>query len=393
MNDDIIRNTENKNPQSAIRNPQSEGSAIRIPQSEGPQSVIKVLIVEDSPVAREFLTYILSSDPALRVVGVAINGEEALEAVTRLRPDVITMDIHMPVMDGFEATRRIMETVPTPIVIVSGSTSVTEVAATFRAIEAGALAVVLRPPGFDHTAFSTGIKELLQTVKLMSEIKVVKRFRRPARTPAGAATSITAASAATTEIRLVAIGASTGGPPALQKILSRLPANFQVPILIVQHISAGFVKGFAEWLAGSSGYPVRVAAHGDVPLPGVAYVAPDGFHMGIAPGPVIVLDDLPPEHLLRPAVGHLFRSVAQVLGPKAVGVLLTGMGSDGAEDLKVMLDHSAVTIAQDKQSSIVHGMPGEAIKLGAARHILPPEEIAAMLVAMVRPGPGENHVS
>lgn len=363
----------------STRNRQADGSAIR------------VLIVEDSPVAREFLSYIFSSDPALQVAGVATNGAEALEAVTRIRPDVITMDIHMPVMDGFEATQRIMETVPTPIVIVSSSTSVTEVAATFRALDAGALAVVLRPPGLEHAASAASTRELLQTVKLMSEIKVVKRFRRAARTPASAPVTAPAVSPACKDIRLIAIGASTGGPPALQKILSRLPADFPVPILIVQHITAGFVTGFAEWLAGASGYPVHIASHGAMPLPGHAYVAPDGFQMGIVPGPVIELNDHPREHLLRPAVGYLFRSVAQVLGPRAVGVLLTGMGSDGADDLKVMLEHGALTVAQDKESSIVHGMPGEAIKLGAARHILSPEAIAAMLVAVVQRGPGEHH--
>jgi two-component system chemotaxis response regulator CheB len=353
--------------------------------------MIKVVIVEDSPVAREFLTYILTSDPAIQVVGIASNGVEALSVVARLRPDVITMDIHMPVMDGFEATRHIMETVPTPIVIVSGSTTVTEVASTFRAIEAGALAVVLRPPGMNHAAFEASEKELLRTVKLMSEIKVVRRIPRPAQKPAPASAFVAPLSPTSVEIQLVAIGASTGGPPALQKILSRLPADFSVPILIVQHIAAGFVTGFAEWLAAASGFPVRLASHDEVPRPGYAYVAPDGVQMGVARGPVIVLSDHPTEHGLRPSVAYLFRCVAQVLGPGAVGVLLTGMGRDGADELKMMKGRGAITVAQDKESSIVHGMPGEAIKLGAATHILPPEEIASLLVALVKNGTGDSH--
>ena len=345
--------------------------------------MIKVVIVEDSPVARELLTYILSSDPGMEVVGVAGNGVEALAVVARVRPDVITMDIHMPVMDGFEATRRIMETVPTPIVIVSASTTTSEVASTIRALEAGALAVVLRPAGMDHAAFEASEKELLRTVKLMSEIKVVRRIPRAAPEPAAAPARVAPEAPTVVEIKLVAIGASVGGPTALKEILSGLPADFSAPILIVQHIAAGFATGFAEWLAGVSGLPVRLASHGEAPLPGHVYVAPDGVHMGVARGPVIVLSDHPPEQGLRPSVAYLFRCVAQVVGSGAVGVLLTGMGRDGADELQMMKERGAITVAQDKESSIVHGMPGAAIQLGAATHILPPEEIAALLVSLV----------
>jgi two-component system chemotaxis response regulator CheB len=332
-------------------------------------------------VAREFLTYILTSDPAIQVVGVAKNGAEALEVAAQLRPDVITMDIHMPIMDGFEATRRIMETVPTPIVIVSGSSGASEVASTFRAMEAGALAVVRRPPGMNHEAFEAGSKELLQTVKLMSEIKVV---RRTARERAFAPLPVAQAPRADARIQVIAIGSSTGGPPVLQKVLSGLPRNLPVPVLIVQHIASGFVQGFAEWLSGAAHFPVHIASHSEVPLSGHGYVPPDDLHMGVASGPRIVLSNHPPENGLRPSVAYLFRSVAQVLGPSAVGVLLTGMGRDGADELKAMKDKGAITIAQDEESSVVHGMPGEAIKLGAATHVLPPEGIAAMLAALVK---------
>ncbi|MGO8694348.1 MAG: chemotaxis-specific protein-glutamate methyltransferase CheB [Rectinemataceae bacterium] len=345
--------------------------------------MIRVLVVEDSPVVQEFLTYILDSDPDIRVVGVAPNGMEALDCVEMLRPDVITMDIHMPIMDGFEVTRRIMETVPTPIVIVSGSTGATELASTFRALEAGALAVISRPPGLNHTAFDEGSKELILTVKLMSEIKVVRRFARkkPAQTAAPAVPAREPGTAS--GIRIIAIGASTGGPPVLKEILSGLSKNFSLPVLIVQHIAAGFVKGFSEWLAGASGFPVHIASNGEVPLPGHGYLAPDDFHLGLAGGPRIVLSDDSPERSgLRPSVAHLFRSVARVLGPQAVGVLLTGMGRDGAEEMKMMRDRGAITIAQDEESSVVHGMPGEAIRLDAATYVLPPKGIAAMLSSL-----------
>jgi two-component system, chemotaxis family, protein-glutamate methylesterase/glutaminase len=352
--------------------------------------MIRVLIVEDSPVAREFLAYLLTSDPVIQVVGVAKNGAEALDAVTRLRPDVITMDIHMPIMDGFEATRRIMETVPTPIVIVSGSTGVTEVASTFHAMEAGALAVVVRPPGMNHDAFEEGSKELIRTVKLMSEIKVVRRIPTTHKARAPRRPPIAPPPILPMEIQVAAMGASTGGPPVLQKILSRLPQDLRFPVLIVQHIAPGFVKGFGEWLAGASGFPVRIASRGELPLPGRAYVAPEGFHMGVGIGPRIVLSDHAPENGLRPSVAHLFRSVAQVLGPAAVGVLLTGMGRDGAQELKAMKDKGAITIAQDEESSVVHGMPAEAIKLDAATYVLPPEGIADFLAALMKKQDGSR---
>jgi len=341
--------------------------------------MIKVLIVEDSPVAREFLTYILTSDPEIRVVGVAKNGMEALEYVRQERPDVITMDIHMPVMDGFEATRHIMETMPTPIVIVSGSTGATEVASTFRAMEAGALAVVLRPPGINHEAFEAGSRELIRTVKLMSEIKVVRRIPRVARDRVIAPPLATQALAGAAIIQAIAIGASTGGPPVLQQILSGLPHDLPVPVLMVQHIAAGFTKGFVEWLSGTTRFPVRIASHGEYPLPGHGYVAPDGFHLGMGNGPRIVLSDHAPENGSRPSVAYLFRSVAQTLGPRAAGVLLTGMGRDGAAELKEMKDRGAVTMVQDEESSIIFGMPGEAVALNAHTYILSPDKIAALL--------------
>jgi two-component system, chemotaxis family, protein-glutamate methylesterase/glutaminase len=346
--------------------------------------MIKVLIVEDSPVAQEFLSYILSSDPAIQVVGVANNGAEALKLVAQKKPDVITMDIHMPIMDGFEATREIMMTHPTPIVIVSGSTGATEVSSTFRAIEAGALAVVLRPPGLNHELFESSSKGLIQTLKLMSEVKVVKRIAGPAKKIAPARRIEPFTPNMDIDIQAAAIGASTGGPAAILQILSLLPEDLSFPILIVQHITSGFLNGFVDWLGNASRFPVRIASHGDRLMPGQAYVAPDAFHMGVESGPRIVLSDHAPENGLRPSVACLFRAVSQIFGPHALGVLLTGMGKDGAAELKTMKEMGAITIAQNEASSIVHGMPGEAIRLGAATHILPPEDIAAMLIALGR---------
>jgi two-component system chemotaxis response regulator CheB len=352
--------------------------------------MIKVLIVEDSPVVREFLVHVLGSDPGIRVAGTAHDGEEALEAVRRWRPDVITMDIHMPRLDGVEATRRIMETEPTPIVIVSGSTDPKEVATTFDAMEAGALAVLRRPAGIGHPEHEATARELVQTVKLMSEVKVVRRWSKSRRAAMANGRQAPAPQPAEmgfarkpAKARVVAIGASTGGPPVLQTILAALPKHFPAPIAIVQHMADGFVRGFVEWLAQSSGPRVHLATHGELMLPGHAYVAPDGFQMKVERGGKIALTRDEPENGLRPSVSCLFRSVAEVYGCDAIAGLLTGMGRDGAEELRLLKEKGAVTFAQDKDSSVVHGMPGEAIRLDAATLVLPPEKIAAVLASVV----------
>lgn len=344
--------------------------------------MIKVLIVEDSAVVREFLVRILGSDPAIQVVGTANDGEEALEAVRRWQPDVITMDIHMPKLDGVEATRGIMETHPTPIVIVSGSTDPREVATTFHAMEAGALAVLRRPAGIGHPDHEATARELVQTVKLMSEVKVVRRWPRVRREISAPGPPEPVVGRAPAGVEVIAIGASTGGPPVLQTILAGLPNDFPAPVLIVQHMAPGFTAGFVEWLAQSSGLPVHMATHRESMLPGHVYVAPDDFQMKVERGGRIVLARDEPENGLRPSVSYLFRSLAEVYGGQAVTGLLTGMGRDGAAELKLLREKGAVTFAQDKESSVVHGMPGEAIKLDAATLILRPEKIAAALTSL-----------
>lgn len=358
--------------------------------------MIRVLIVDDLRVAQLLLTHILGSDPEIQVVGVADNGEDALEAVGRLRPDVVTMDVHLPGMDGYEATRAIMESIPTPIVIVSGSTEVKNQASTFRLMEVGALAALRRPPGGADPEFKAAARELIQTVKLMSEIKLVRRMRRSA--PASMAQTVPlpalwAVPRSTAPIQVVAIGASTGGPQVLQTILSGLSPGFGAPVLIVQHIAKLFTAGFAEWLSGAARFPVRIAAAGEELLPGRGYLAPEGFHLGVGSGPRIALSQDPPDNGLRPSVHHLFHSVAAVCGPRAVGVLLTGMGRDGAAGLAELRQRGATTIAQNEASSVIFGMPGEAVKLGAAHHVLPPEGIVALLASLVGAKPPGTEIN
>lgn len=358
-----------------------------------PHKIIRVLVVEDSQTVAEWLTHALTLDGGISVVGVARDGEEALEAAHRLRPDVITMDILMPKLNGFEATRRIMETCPTPILIVSAAANLHEIATEFRVLEAGALAVLARPPGGADPRHDSSVVELIKTIKLMSEVKVVRRWPRAA--PAGDRAAVgpnramprVAAGPASGSVRAIAIGASTGGPLALRTVLSGLPITLGAPVLIVQHMTAGFVSGFAEWLAQSSGFPVRVAADGESLLPGRAYLAPDGFHMGVRADNRIYLSDDAQIDGLRPAVSFLFHSVRQAFAGDVVAVLLTGMGQDGVTELKRLKECGAVTIAQDEESSVIHGMPGQAIRIGGATHILPPEVIADTLATLVTQGP------
>jgi two-component system chemotaxis response regulator CheB len=348
------------------------------------------LIAEDSQTLREFLLNLLSAEADIQVIATATDGVQAVEAVRRLKPDVVTMDIHMPRMDGFEATRKIMENHPVPIVIVS-STAADQVATTFRAVEAGALAFVPRPLGIGHRDHPASAGEFVQTVRLMAEVRVVRRWLKPESIGKRALAAALAKPLSRPATKIVAIGASTGGPVALQTILAGLPRDFPAPLLAVQHISPGFVRGFAEWLGASSPLPVHVAAASDRPMPGHIYIAPDGAHLGVGPSGNIELDHGPAENGQRPAVSYLFRSVARTLGANVVGVLLSGMGADGAVELKRLKDIGAITIAQSKESSVVHGMPGVAIALDGATHVLPPHEIAAILMQLI-PYPSSTRV-
>lgn len=339
---------------------------------------IKVLVVEDSPVVRDLISHILTNAPGIRVIAAAATGEAAIEAAARLQPDLITMDVNLPGIDGYEATRRIMETCPVPIIIVSASYDPKDLGKTFRMVEAGALAILPSPVGIGHPEFQARADELIRTVKLMSEIKVVRRWPKAAAKLPRIAVKTTPA-----RIELVALGASTGGPVVLKTILAGLGADFPAPVLMVQHMSPGFVTGLADWLRQSTGFPVQVARQGEQILPGNAYLAPDGSHMGIDRCGRIELNNAVPVNGLRPAIAPLFRSVAERYGPHAAGILLTGMGADGAAELALMKERGAITIAQDKESSVVHGIPGEAIKLGAAIYVLAPEQISELLKALV----------
>lgn len=348
-----------------------------------PTREIQVLVVDASDTAGSFLVRLLQGDPQIRVVQAVGRAQAALDFLQNQRPDLVLMDNRMPDLDGFETTRRIMETHPLPIVLCVEAATAGD--AVFRSLEAGAVACVEKPlegaaaPGELDAASA----HLLQTVKLMSEIKVVRRWSNGGPGARVAAAQPDAGPAAGP--RVVGIGASTGGPLALQTILAALPRDFPVPILVVQHIAKGFLPGMAEWLRQTSGLQVQIGAHDIQAQAGHVYLAPDDFHMGHAPGGRIVLARESPMNGLRPSVAFLFRSLAGAGAPHAVGVMLTGMGKDGAYELKRMRDAGAATIVQDSASSVVHGMPGEAIALGAAMHVVPADKIADVLMTLVHP--------
>lgn len=336
---------------------------------------IKVFVVDDSTVARELLIHIIQSDPALQVVGYAENGKQAIEWLEGHTPDVVTMDIHMPVIDGFEVTRRIMGDSPVPIIIISSGYKVHDAEQAFKAMEAGALAILEKPEAYGTKEYQRQSQEIIEKIKVVSSIKLVKRKTflpfHPEITPP------------VHNIEIVGIGASLGGPVAIAHILENLPPNFPVPILIVQHIASGFTDGFVKWLNDTSALPVKVPKHNELALPGHVYIAPDNCHMGIGENRQITLDCVPGASYLQPSIGYLFKSMGDVYGKKAVGVILTGMGRDGANELLSLRKKGGYTIAQDEETCVMFGIPKEAIRLGAIDKVLPLDYIGEALKLLV----------
>ncbi|UCH77696.1 MAG: chemotaxis-specific protein-glutamate methyltransferase CheB [Candidatus Coatesbacteria bacterium] len=341
---------------------------------------IKVLVAEDSAVVARVLVDVLTTDPDIVVVGVASDGAEAVEMTRSLKPDLITMDVRMPRMDGLVATRKIMEEIPTPIIVVSASVNVQDMNITFEALRAGALEIIEKPRGVGHKDYEAVRGRLIRAVKAMSEVKVVRRMsearlRRPSRLPKAVVRGKERG-------RVIVIGSSTGGPAALEKILARLPEKLLAPVLVVQHIAPGFVAGLAEWLNQSSALNVKIAEAGEEPLPGTVYFAPDGYHMQIDRDGRVVLDEGPPERGHRPSIDRLFTAAAQVWGPRCISALLTGMGSDGVSGLGEIKRAGGAALAQDEGTAVIYGMPREAAEAGFVDKVLPLEELAAEFVAL-----------
>jgi two-component system chemotaxis response regulator CheB len=344
--------------------------------------MIRVLVVEDSLTSRMLLVQILNMDPQIEVVGEAVDGVEAVRLTHRLRPSLVTMDVDMPRMDGLEATQEIMSTVPTPIVIVTANPRAQEVETTMMMLRMGALEVLLKPPGPESPAFAEAARRLVTTVKALSQVKVIRHWRPPAAVPRAEAAR--PALPGCVRARVVAVATSTGGPPALQCILSRLPPDFCLPILVVQHISRGFTAGLASWLDSTCPFSVKVARQGEAMTPRTVYIAPDDRHLGVSGPGDIALSGAPPVGGFRPSGSFLFESVARAYGASTVGVILTGMGEDGVEGLRSVRKAGGRIIAQDEKTSIIFGMPGAAIAAGLPDAVLPLEAIAARLAILPR---------
>ena len=340
---------------------------------------LRVLIAEDSPTTRALLTAILAGDAEIEVVGAACTGVEAVEMASRMRPDVVTMDIDMPEMNGLVATQRIMAEAPTPIVIISSTVRGRETQLSLDATAAGALCVIAKPESPLAPAFDDQARELLATVKAMAGVKVVRRWMRsgPVSTPVPFSRS---GWTQKERVRIVAIAASTGGPAVLYDILGRMPANFAVPILVVQHMAHGFVGAFATWLDGGCGLRVQVAAHGTPLRGGTVYVAPDGAHLGVTARDAVEVRPGAPVGGFLPSATCLFESVSKRYGRSAAGVILTGMGGDGVAGLRRLHATGAPVLAQDEESSVIYGMPGEAVRAGVVTEVLSPRSIADRLM-------------
>lgn len=345
--------------------------------------MIRVLVAEDSVTVRELLVAILESDPGIRVVGQAKNGREAVELAVELRPDLITMDVHMPEMDGFAATKEIMVEAPTPIIIVSSSALERDVELSMNALRAGALMVVPKPddPGSPH--FNGMQEQFLAMVRAMADVKVVRRWGRR---PAAAAQPTPAPLTRRAVPRVVAIAASTGGPAALQKILADLPGDFPLPLLVVQHIAKGFTDGLARWLDASSPLIVKLAEHREPIAPHTVYIAPDDRQLGFADGERLDVLESPAVDGFRPSASYLFESAARRLGAGVVAVVLTGMGRDGTAGLKAVRAAGGYVVAQDRATSVVYGMPQAAVEAGLADAVLPLEAISGRLESLIRTG-------
>lgn len=344
---------------------------------------LRVLVVEDSATVRRHLCEVLAADSEIEVVGEAEDGKQAIERCQALRPDVVTMDMMLPLMTGLSATEYIMAHCPTPILVVSSSTNRGELFKTYDALAAGAVDVLEKPDGSEPEG--AWERRFVSTLKLVARIRVIThlRARTTLRTPHPASEAETAATTTRPRCRLIAIGASTGGPAAIVAVLRALPPPLQQPVLLVLHINEPFGSAFAEWLDAQTPRRVRYARDGEsvAAAAGQVVMAPPDRHLALREGRLRLTQE-PERHSCRPSVDVLFESVAQDCGAAAAGCLLTGMGRDGAIGLLALRRAGALTIAQDEATSVVYGMPREAALLGAAMHILPLSGIGPTLAAL-----------
>lgn len=353
-----------------------------------------VLIVDDSPSARVLLRELVAAEPDMRVLGEASDGAEAVSMTCALQPDVVVMDIEMPRIDGIAATREIMRLCPTPVVLVSASLNDAHVSRAVEGFSAGALTALPKPVGFGSEGAQDAHRRFVRSLRAMAAVKVVRRYGPSSLPPSPPDPAHCPVVMGLDERRrqrprLVAMAASTGGPAALEKILSALPATLGVAVLVVQHITEGFVGGMARWLDGACQVRVKVAEHGERLVAGTVYLAPDGHHLGVRVGGWIHLTDGPSVGGFRPSATVLFESVATAYGPGALGVILTGIGEDGVDGLRAIHARGGVVLAQSEASSVVYGMPRAAVTAGVTHRVVGLDAIAAEVLGLLR-GPSPS---
>lgn len=340
---------------------------------------IRVLLVDDSLIALTLLKRMLDGSPEVNVVGTASNGKEALRLIPALDPQVICSDIHMPVMDGIEFTKRVMEEFPKPVLVVSVSTDRQEGKNIFKMMEAGAVDFFQKPKSGLESDYLKQSSELITRIKVLSGVHVFKRIQQLQQAQPPGHVELGQMKGGVCS-RIVAIGASTGGPQALAGILSSLPAEFPLPVICVQHIGEGFLDGLVEWLRTLCRVKIEIARPGEAPAPGTVYFPRENTHLLIDSGGRFENSIDPANNGHRPSVTVTFSSVARYYRSYAIGVLLTGMGNDGADGMKAIADAGGMTIAQDESTSVVFSMPKRAIDLGAAKLVLPVDKIADAIV-------------
>lgn len=351
---------------------------------------IRVLVVEDSLTVRKRLVEVIASDPDLEVVAEGENGQDAIELCRALRPDVITLDMHLPVLDGVSATEHIMGHFPTPILIVSSSTNRGDLFKTYDALAAGAVDVLEKPSSDEVDG--AWERRFLSAIKLVSRIRVITHIRArlgaAGRAQAPRVDALPPAPRAIAQgYSVIALGASTGGPAALVEVLRGIPVGVPATILVVLHIDEPFSAAFAEWLETQTSHPVSYARGGEAltDARGRVFMAPPGRHLAVTSGS-LWLSSAPERHSCRPSVDVLFETLARECGRNVVAALLTGMGRDGAEGLLALRRAGAQTIAQDEATCVIYGMPREAAQLGAAERILPLHDVGAAIVRAVGKG-------
>lgn len=342
---------------------------------------ITVLVVDDSAIIRDAISNALESDKEIKVIGTASNGKEAIDLVPELKPDIITMDIVMPMMNGLDATKHIMAYHPTPILVITSLLS-KDMEIAFKSLTAGALDVVERPSIQELSNPASKIrKQLIDKIKILANIRVITHLEGRIIKKEKPSTILTKEDEI--KFRIIGIASSTGGPKTVRKILSKLPVNFPIPIVIVQHISDGFTKGLVDWWDTECPIKIQEGKDGERLREGIVYVSPSFVHMTVTKGGRIKLEDTPPVGGHKPSANVLLTSVAEAYPQSAIGIILTGMGDDGAIGIKAIKESGGFTIAQDELSCAIFGMPKVAIEMGVVDKVVPLDEMSDEIIRRV----------